>query len=174
MDCTRLNFALDAQGQELDPSELPAHFERIRKWKDSQIRAIHEKREPHHRSEDGFLSRLAKKVRDSLQIKIHNFSIRYSDRRSSDSNVSDKSSPSHKGEQSGACQLSHSSFLTGTDCVLPVHRLGLLSVWDWASSSPCRPELPMPRTTPARIISSRPNMTRAPRNPSKSRGCTSI
>jgi hypothetical protein len=75
------------QGENLDPSAFPAHFERIRQWKESQVRAIQEKKEPHQRNEDGFLARLAKKVRDSLEIRIRNFRIRYADRRSTTDEV---------------------------------------------------------------------------------------
>jgi hypothetical protein len=66
----------------MDPAAFAAHFQRIRQWKESQVRAIQEKKDPHQRSEDGFLARLAKKVRDSLEIRIRNFRIRYADRRS--------------------------------------------------------------------------------------------
>ncbi len=75
----------------MDPSEYAAHFERIRCWKESQARAIQERAEPDQRAEDGFLSRLARKVRQSLHIRIRNFRIRYADRRSSEEGVS----PSH-------------------------------------------------------------------------------
>ena len=81
------NRRCDEQGETLDPSGFAAHFERIRQWKESQVRAIQEKKEPHQRSEDGFLARLAKKVRDSLQIRIRNFRIRYADRRSTTDEV---------------------------------------------------------------------------------------
>jgi hypothetical protein len=72
----------------MDPAAFAAHFQRIRQWKEAQVRAIQEKKEPHQRSEDGFLARLAKKVRDSLEIRIRNFRIRYADRRSTADGVS--------------------------------------------------------------------------------------
>jgi hypothetical protein len=72
----------------MDPAAFAAHFQRIRQWKESQVRAIQEKKEPNQRSEDGFLARLAKKVRDSLEIRIRNFRIRYADRRSTAAGVS--------------------------------------------------------------------------------------
>lgn len=72
----------------MDPADYAAHFERIRVWKESQVHVIQEKKEGGDRRASGFLARLAKKVRDNLQIHVHTFQIRWHDGRAQSDGVS--------------------------------------------------------------------------------------
>ncbi len=72
-------FSYARQDETMDPKDYAAHFERIRAWKESQVHAIEERQEGSQRKGAGFLARLAKKVRDNLQIHIFNFQIRWKD-----------------------------------------------------------------------------------------------
>eukprot|EP00960_Hanusia_phi_P059490 764183-Hanusia_phi.AAC.1 len=76
-----INFEPLEQGENLSPEDYASHFERIRIWKESQIHAINEKQEDGARKAPSFLARLAKKVRDNLQIHISNFRVNIIDKR---------------------------------------------------------------------------------------------
>jgi len=72
------------QGEELCPSRLGAHLERIRLWKEGQVNGILQRDEDAGSRSTGFLARLAKKIRDNLEIHIKNFRVNVVDARSPD------------------------------------------------------------------------------------------
>ncbi|EKX50324.1 hypothetical protein GUITHDRAFT_135471 [Guillardia theta CCMP2712] len=78
-----LEQASFVKGDTLSSDDYASHFERIRIWKESQIHALNEKQEDGERKAPSFLARLAKKVRDNLQIHISNFRVNIIDKRAS-------------------------------------------------------------------------------------------
>ena len=82
LEDVELNLEPLEQGDELCPSRLAAHFERIRLWKDGQVQGILQREEEGGAKASGFLARLAKKIRDNLEIHIKSFCVNVVDVRS--------------------------------------------------------------------------------------------
>jgi len=82
LEDVELNLEPLEQGEALCPSQFAAHFERIRLWKEGQVHAIQERESGGGERSTGFLARLAKKIRDNLEIHIKNFRVNVVDARS--------------------------------------------------------------------------------------------